>query len=66
MPVCPFCSSSDITAIGIDLRPGTRLNFFSCRDCEEKWWQEDGERIDLADVIDLTSSTGLQRQAALR
>ena len=66
MRVCPSCGSNDITAIGIDLRAGSELNFFSCRVCEEKWWQRDGERMDLADVIDLTGSTGGQRQAALR
>jgi transposase-like protein len=66
MPVCPFCSSSDITAIGIDLRHGSQLDFFSCRACEEKWWQKDGERIDLGDVIDLTGSTGRRRLTAVR
>ena len=65
MPACPSCGSADITRIEIDLDAGG-LEFFSCRTCEEKWWQREGESIDLAEVIDLTGTTGRTRQTALR
>ena len=66
MPICPTCGSDDITKIAIGLESESDLDFYSCRICEEKWWQRDGDRMDLADVIDLTGSSSHSRAAALR
>ena len=56
MPACPLCGSVDITRIEIDLDRAGGLEFFSCRACEEKWWQREGESINLGEVLDLTGS----------
>jgi hypothetical protein len=31
----------------------TEVTFFSCHKCEEKWWDRDGEFIDLREVLEL-------------
>lgn len=53
MRACPSCGSADVTRIEIDLNRGGGLEFFACRTCEDKWWQREGETIDLGEVIDL-------------
>ena len=56
MPRCPRCLGTDITEITIDVKLDNDIEFFSCRLCEEKWWERDGGVIRLEEVMDLTST----------
>ncbi len=64
MIACPRCRSTDVTAITIDLRAERDMNFYSCRTCEEKWWERDGERIGLTEVVELSATTGRRRRSS--
>lgn len=61
MLCCPRCRGSDITEIAIDLKPENDIKFYSCRLCEEKWWEREGGVIRLEEVIDLTAAAGGRR-----
>lgn len=40
----------------ISLKVDSRdLSFTACHACEEKWWDKDGEDVELRSVIDLVS-----------
>ena len=54
---CPRCAGEAITNIAIDAdaKDEKSLMFYSCRRCEEKWWERDGAMIELREVLDLTS-----------
>lgn len=53
--VCPHCDGEDCIQIDIRLKGEETVEFFSCRRCEAKWWQRDGDTIALDEVLDLTS-----------
>jgi hypothetical protein len=53
--VCPHCDGEDCIQIEIRLKGEETVEFFSCRRCEAKWWQRDGDTIALDEVLDLTS-----------
>ena len=50
---CPQCAATDVIEIKQKLPDGSEVQFFSCHACEEKWWNRDGEAIDLREVLDL-------------
>ena len=54
---CPRCSSEDFTEIGIEVKVDNSVKFFSCRSCEKKWWERDGDTIALDDVLILATTT---------
>jgi hypothetical protein len=35
------------------LPDGTQVYFFACHNCEEKWWNRDGEDIDISQVLEI-------------
>jgi uncharacterized protein YndB with AHSA1/START domain len=45
-------------AIFEPLDDGTELRFFSCHRCEERWWNREGQQLDLRDVLDLARRAG--------
>ncbi|HEX2236311.1 MAG TPA: hypothetical protein VHK89_08550 [Actinomycetota bacterium] len=53
--LCPHCDGEDCIQIEIRLKGEETVQFFSCRRCETKWWQRDGDTIALDEVLDLTS-----------
>ena len=55
--ICPQCKNADCTHIEIQLRDEESVQFFSCRRCEAKWWEHDGDAIGLNDVLNLTAET---------
>lgn len=63
MSACPRCRNTDVTAISIDLRQEGGMNFYACGACEERWWERDGSRIDLSQVIDLAGRTGRRKKS---
>ena len=50
---CPRCGVDEVIEINQKLPDGTEVDFFSCHKCDEKWWDRDGQLIDLRDVLDL-------------
>ena len=52
---CPRCASDDFTEIAIEVKVENSVNFFSCRHCEKKWWERDGDSIALDDVLSLAT-----------
>ncbi len=50
---CPRCGARDVIEIRQRLPEAVELYFFSCHRCEERWWDRDGERLTLQDVLAL-------------
>jgi hypothetical protein len=55
--ICPQCQGEDCTEIEIHLREEDSVRFFSCRRCESKWWEHEGDPIALGDVLNLAQET---------
>jgi len=53
--LCPRCEGQDCIAIEIGLQEQDAVQFFSCRDCEMKWWEHEGDTIDLDAVLVLAA-----------
>ncbi len=51
--VCAECGSGDAIGIRLRLNEGAEVDFHSCHRCEHRWWDADGEVIDLTAVLDL-------------
>lgn len=49
---CPTCSHRHLVEIELTLKE-RRVTLHSCSRCETKWWDQDGERVDSARVLDL-------------
>ena len=52
---CPQCQSEDCIEIEMKLKDEDSVKFFSCRDCESKWWEKEGSTIALDEVLELAS-----------
>jgi Zn-finger nucleic acid-binding protein len=52
---CPHCKGLDCTEIEIRLKEDDSVKFYSCRRCEAKWWQHQGDTIELDQVLSLTA-----------
>jgi Zn-finger nucleic acid-binding protein len=50
---CPRCGVQDVIEIHHRLPDGIEVDFFSCHKCDEKWWDRQGESIDLREVLEL-------------
>jgi DNA polymerase III alpha subunit (gram-positive type) len=51
---CPNCQGEECTQIEIHLE-GKDVEFFSCRKCEHRWWEREGDSITLDDVLTLAA-----------
>lgn len=51
--ICPECGSRDVIEIQQRLPDATEVVFFSCHACEQRWWDHAGERLNLADILEL-------------
>lgn len=51
---CPSCGSARTTSIAMTLTDGTPVSFTSCHSCEHRSWQEEGQHIDVAGVLERT------------
>ena len=51
--VCGNCGSADAIGIRLRLSDDVEVDFHSCHRCEHRWWNADGEIIDLTAVLDL-------------
>lgn len=52
---CPQCQGKDCIQIEIRLKEEDSIQFFSCRRCEAKWWERDGDTIALDDVLNMAA-----------
>ena len=52
---CPECHAKDCTQIQLNPKDGETLEFYSCRVCEAKWWEKEGDTIALDEVLTLAS-----------
>jgi transposase-like protein len=52
---CPHCDGEDTIQIEIHLRTEETVQFFSCRRCESKWWEKEGDEIPLDEVLTLAA-----------
>jgi DNA-directed RNA polymerase subunit M/transcription elongation factor TFIIS len=53
---CPHCDGQDCIQIEIHLQTDDTVQFYSCRRCETKWWEREGEgEISLDEVLNLAS-----------
>ena len=43
--LCPKCEGEDCIHIEIRLSGEDRVQFYSCRKCESKWWERDGDTV---------------------
>lgn len=55
---CTQCQMEDCVEIEIHLTGEKTVQFYSCRNCEAKWWVRDGDTIALDDVLVLASHRG--------
>jgi len=60
---CPQCGSRNVININLTTENGP-VSFYSCHQCEKRWWDKDGEAIDLSNVLDLAKKPGRAAQAA--
>lgn len=54
---CPRCKSDDFTEIDIEVKVENSVKFFSCRLCEKKWWERNGDFIALDEVLTLATTS---------
>lgn len=59
---CPQCRAENCTEIRLDLKDDETVDFFSCRRCEAKWWQREGDTIALDEVLNLASRRDARSQ----
>ena len=50
---CPECHQTDVLEIEHVLPDDTEVRFFACHNCEEKWWDREGETIDVSRVLEI-------------
>lgn len=54
---CPRCTSDECTEIDIEVKLDKSVKFFSCRLCEKKWWESNGDSIALDEVLTLATTS---------
>ena len=54
---CPRCTSDDFTEIDIEVKVDNSVKFLSCRLCEKKWWERNGDSIALDEVLSLATTS---------
>ena len=53
--ICAVCGADSVIQIELTLADGTEVDFFSCHQCETRWWNRDGKQLELDAVLDLAS-----------
>ncbi len=54
---CPQCGAKDVIEIKHRLADHVELYFFSCHRCEERWWDRNGQKLQLTEVLELARRT---------
>ncbi|MFQ5555437.1 MAG: hypothetical protein ACE5GC_08730 [Acidimicrobiia bacterium] len=50
---CASCGGSTVIEIELMLPDGTEVEFYSCHQCETRWWNRDGEALELGSVLEM-------------
>ena len=50
---CGTCGADSVIQIELTLADGTEVDFYSCHQCEARWWNRNGEDLALDKVLDL-------------
>lgn len=50
---CSQCGESSVIQIELTLPDGTQVVFCSCHRCETRWWDRDGEQLELDAVLEM-------------
>lgn len=50
---CAGCGSTAVIEIDLTLPDGTEVTFNSCHQCEARWWNQNGKKLELDVVLDL-------------
>ncbi len=50
---CSTCGQESVIQIELTLPDGSEVIFCSCHRCESKWWDRDGEHLDLDALVDV-------------
>lgn len=53
--LCPQCGGEDCIHIEIHLTGEDTVQFFSCRSCEARWWERDGDTVALDEVLSMAA-----------
>ncbi len=51
---CPVCQSARMVEIAVTLR-GSKVTMHSCSKCDTRWWDSDGEKVELDGVFSLAA-----------
>jgi transcriptional regulator NrdR family protein len=51
---CPRCRKARLVEITLTVQ-GASVRMRSCSTCDTRWWDREGEAIDLAGVLDLAT-----------
>lgn len=51
---CPQCRARRVIEIGVTVG-GRSVTLRSCSGCDTRWWDNEGERLELRDVLDLAT-----------
>lgn len=51
---CPSCGTTELLTVTFD-REGRETCFRVCPPCEAKWWESDGDRMDLPSALPLVA-----------
>ncbi|MBV8693091.1 MAG: hypothetical protein JOY57_15650 [Actinobacteria bacterium] len=51
---CPVCRTKQIVEIGINLGDSA-VTLHSCSKCETRWWERDGEPVEVTGVLSLAA-----------
>ena len=51
--VCERCGAASVIQIELTLPDGTEVDFCSCHRCESRWWNQDGEALELDTVLEM-------------
>ncbi len=50
---CVNCGGADAIEIRLQVNEDAHVDFHCCHHCEHRWWDADGEVVDLNTVLDL-------------
>ncbi len=53
--VCGSCRADGVIRIELVLAAGAEVDFFSCRLCDNRWWNRNGSELALDAVLGLAS-----------